>query len=179
VHVDDSQIAHSRPGSQALKYEFLGAWDIAQSEVLSRRTDKNQVVVLHVIQGKQAAALYPQRFVQQFEDMVELVDRQDFSHAGVVVEDGCRESVAGLKYRKPVSGRPTNAPLLKMSQGSGPEVNFSQNVRTAAGTASAEAVEPGDRAATSIPITIIARNNSPPSAGTIQFRRDTEALLIG
>src|SRR6476469_9642644 len=77
------------------------------------------------------------------------------------------ESCAGLKNRSPVSGRPTKAPLLKITQGwSGPVVNFCQNTRNAAGVASPALVSFAWRSYAKTAIAITATTSRPASTST-------------
>ena len=87
MNVDDREISLARAGVEALEDEIPRSGDVEQGEILGRRTDEDQIIVLGVVQGEKRAALDPQGTVEHFEDMVELVDGEDFSHAGVVIED--------------------------------------------------------------------------------------------
>src|SRR5207302_7067215 len=69
------------------KNKFLGSWNFQQCQVLERRADKDQIVVLSVVQGKKTAAFYPDLPMEQSENAIEFVDGQYFANAGVVVQN--------------------------------------------------------------------------------------------
>src|ERR1700721_3070603 len=87
VEVEDGQVSLARPGIETVKDKFLGSRDIEQTQIFGGRADENQVVVLGVIQREQGAAFDANGTIEKIEDPIELVDRQDLSHPGVVVEN--------------------------------------------------------------------------------------------
>ena len=89
MNVDHRQVALARSGHKTLKDEFAGPGDIQQSQVLGRRSDEDQIVILGVIEREEGAALDPKGTIEQIEDAVELMDSQHFSDASVMVEDEC------------------------------------------------------------------------------------------
>src|ERR1700730_1143441 len=70
-----------------LECEFLGRGYVQKGEIFRRRTDEDQIVVLRVIQGKEAAALDANLLLQLPESIVEGVHSQNFTYARVVIQD--------------------------------------------------------------------------------------------
>src|ERR1035437_8723887 len=87
MNVQYGKISFSRPGVQAPENKFLGSRNIEQGEIFRWRTNENQVVVLGIVQREQGSALDPDRTIEERENMVQFVNGQHLSHAGVVVED--------------------------------------------------------------------------------------------
>src|SRR5437588_12526090 len=87
VQVDDRKIPSSRTRIKPLKNKLLRAGYIAQRQIFRRRADKNQIVVLGIVQREQATTLDPNLPVQRCEYPIEIMYRQHFSHSGVMVEN--------------------------------------------------------------------------------------------
>src|SRR6266480_1643701 len=87
VQIDDRKIPSSRTRIKALKNKLLRAGYIAQRQIFRRRADKNQIVVLGIVQREQAPALDPYLPVQRGEYPIEIMYRQHLSHPGVVIEN--------------------------------------------------------------------------------------------
>ncbi len=97
MDVRDRQVALARAGVEAAKHKILRAGNFAQGQVLRRRADKDHVVVLHIVERKQTAALDPNLPVQQTKSAVESMHRQHFSHSGVVVQNGIARVAGGIE----------------------------------------------------------------------------------
>src|SRR2546426_7194875 len=87
VQVDDRKIPSAWTRIKPLKNKLLRAGYIAQRQIFRRRADKNQIVVLGIVQGEQAPAFDPNLPVQRCEYPIEIMYRQHFSHSGVMVEN--------------------------------------------------------------------------------------------
>src|SRR5215469_13890977 len=85
-----------RTGIHARKYEFFAAWKVQQRQVFGGRSHKNQVVRIGVIQRKQTPALDPNRMIQAIKYLVKLMDGQNFTDSGVVVQN------QGLRIAPPI-----------------------------------------------------------------------------
>src|SRR5207302_9484847 len=73
--------------SHPLEHKVLRTRNFTQRQVLRWRTNEDQVIVLGVDQRKKTAALNTQILVEQIEDFIKSMHRQNFSHARVVIED--------------------------------------------------------------------------------------------
>ncbi len=87
MNIDDFGVAAANADGDLAKDEFLGAGNVEQGEIFGRRADEDEVVVLGVVERKQAAAFYANFLVEKIEDAIEFVDGEDFADAGVVIED--------------------------------------------------------------------------------------------
>ena len=87
MHVQHSQVALARSGTKPLKNEFPRPGDIPQSEIFGWRTHEDKIVVLSVVQREQTATLYLQLLIKENENVVELMHRQHFPHACVMIKD--------------------------------------------------------------------------------------------
>src|ERR1700719_4169021 len=87
MDVDNGLVALARSRSHAAENDFLSPRDFEQRQVLESGADEDQVVVLCVVEGKQAATLYANLPVQQSENAVQFMDRQDLAHTGVMVQN--------------------------------------------------------------------------------------------
>ena len=85
------------PEGAALKHELVRAGNIQQAQVFGRRSDKDQIIVLRVIEREQASALHPNLLMQLGENLIEIINRQDLTHSGVMVEDRLPRITLGLK----------------------------------------------------------------------------------
>src|SRR2546426_4244134 len=106
VQIDDRKIPSSRTRIKALKNKLLRAGYIAQRQIFRRRADKNQIVVLGIIQREQAPTLDPYLPVQRCENAIKIMHRQHFSHSGVMVENQVtrvsrRIEIAHSRFRAP------------------------------------------------------------------------------
>src|SRR5258708_30330047 len=97
MHVNHLHVSLARPGIHSLKNEFLRSRDLQQSQILRRGADEDQIVVPDIIQGKQCPALYPKLAVEQPENAVQFVDRQDLTHSGVMIEDRLTRIGGGIE----------------------------------------------------------------------------------
>ena len=89
MNVEDGEVSLARAGIETLKHKFLSAGDVEQGEVFRGRSDENQIVILGVVEREQGAALHANGTIEKVENMVQLVDGQHLSHAGVVVKNKC------------------------------------------------------------------------------------------
>ena len=92
------------PEGRALKNKLVSAGDVPQAQVFCRRANKDQIIVLRVVEREQASALDPYLTVQLGKNLVKVVNREYFSHAGVMVENrlpriACRIEVAQAGLR--------------------------------------------------------------------------------
>src|SRR5258706_7298875 len=87
MRVNHLHVSLTRPGIHGLKNEFLGSRDLQQSQILRRGADEDQIVVPDIIQGKQRPTLYSKLAVEETENPVQFVDRQNLTHPGVMIED--------------------------------------------------------------------------------------------
>src|ERR1700682_4390571 len=87
MSIDDFHVAGAWTRGNLLENKFLGTRNVQERQVFRRRTDKNQVVVLGIVQREEAATLYANALVKRGEDGVQLVDCQDFTYACVVIQD--------------------------------------------------------------------------------------------
>src|SRR5437899_12203230 len=106
VQIDDRKIPSSRTRIKALKNKLLRAGYIAQRQSFPLRGDKNQSVVLGIVQREQATTLDPYLPVQRGEYPIEIMYRQHLSHSGVMVENqvtrvACRIEIAHSRFRAP------------------------------------------------------------------------------
>src|SRR5258706_321804 len=104
MHVNHLHVSLTRPGIHWLKNEFLGSRDLQQSQILRRGADEDQIVVPDIIQGKQRPTLYSKLAVEETENPVQFVDRQNLTHPGVMIEDplariGGRVEVTHVRLR--------------------------------------------------------------------------------
>src|SRR5439155_24688399 len=87
VQIDNRKIPSSRTRIKALKNKLLRAGYIAQRQIFRRRADKNQIVVLGIIQREQAPTLDPYLPVQRCQNAIKIMHRQHLSHPSVVIEN--------------------------------------------------------------------------------------------
>src|SRR5881296_267696 len=87
VQVDDRKIPSSRTRIKPLKNKLLRAGYIAQRQIFRRRADKNQIVVLGIVQREQATTLDPYLPMQRAEYPIKIVHRQHLSHSSVVIKN--------------------------------------------------------------------------------------------
>src|SRR5436853_925728 len=128
VQIDDRKIPSSRTRIKALKDKLLRAGYIAQRQIFRWRADKNQIVVLGIIQREQATTLDPYLPVQRGEYPIEIMYRQHLSHSGVMVENQItrvarRIEIAHSRFRAP-NERPIakdDPRLLRAGEKSAPE----------------------------------------------------------
>ena len=97
MDVHDGQVALTRSRIKIMEDKVMRTGNFAQGKIFRRRAHENHVVILDVVEGKQASALNANLPVQQPEGVVECMDRQHFPDAGIVFEDFIRESRAGSK----------------------------------------------------------------------------------
>src|SRR6266550_4918458 len=128
VQIDDRKIPSSRTRIKPLKNKLLRAGYIAQRQIFRRRADKNQIVVLGIIQREQATTLDPYLPVQRGEYPIEIMYRQHLSHSGVMVENQVsrvarRIEVAHSRLRPPNEGpiAKDDPGLLRTGEKSAPE----------------------------------------------------------
>src|SRR5881409_1183994 len=128
VQVDDRKIPSSRTRIKPLKNKLLRAGYIAQRQIFRRRADKNEIVVLGIVQREQATTLDPYLPVQRGEYPIEIMYRQHLSHSGVMVENQVtrvarRIEIAHSRFRAPnESPIAENDPrLLRAGEKSTPE----------------------------------------------------------
>src|SRR5712672_1075844 len=79
--------ASTRPGSNLFEGELLRVRQFEEREVFRRRADEDEVVVLGVVQGKQAAALDANLLMKFSKNTIKSVHRQHFADSGIVIED--------------------------------------------------------------------------------------------
>src|SRR6266436_1192786 len=96
MDVDNGLVAFARSGSHAAENEFLSSRDFQQRQILERRADEDQVIVLCVVEGKQTAALYANLPVQQSENAVQFMDSQNLAHTGVMVQNKAALVLCGV-----------------------------------------------------------------------------------
>src|SRR5580704_3539764 len=89
MNIEDGKISLAWSGIKPLEDEFPAAGNVGQSEILRRRAYKNQVIILSVVQREKRATLNPKLAIEEIENVIELVDRQHFSNASVVIENEC------------------------------------------------------------------------------------------
>src|SRR2546425_7412738 len=106
MHVHNLQIAFAPAGNHALKNKLLRTWNLQKSEVFRWRADKNQVVVLGVVEGEEAAAFYANPMMEKAEDVIEFVNRQDLTHARVMIQNGVPGVVSRFVIAHPRLGTP-------------------------------------------------------------------------
>ena len=87
MSVEYREISLARAGVESLEDELAASRNVGQREVLRGRSDKDQVVVLRIIQREKSSALHPKLAIEHEEDVIELMDRQNFSDARVVIEN--------------------------------------------------------------------------------------------
>src|SRR5271155_4825470 len=104
MYVDHSQIALTRPGGDPLKNEFLSPGDIQEDQIFGRGANKDEIVVLGIIQRDQAAAFYSKLLIEENKNAIELMDRQHLPNPGVMIQNErsrvrCRVEIphAGLR----------------------------------------------------------------------------------
>src|SRR5690349_3160636 len=85
MNVGDREVSLARTARNALKRELTSAGQLRKLQVLRRGTDEDQVVIVGIIEGEEAASFDAQVMVQVTEDLIEFVDRQYFAHPSVVV----------------------------------------------------------------------------------------------
>src|ERR1700694_4463516 len=87
MNIDDFHVAGAWTRGNLLEDKFLSTRNVQERQVFRRRTDKNQVVVLGIVQREEAATLYANALVKRGEDGVQLVDCQHFTYPCVVIQD--------------------------------------------------------------------------------------------
>src|SRR5690349_25150111 len=89
MRIDNLHSAHAGPGSDLLKNKLLSVRQLQKRQVLRGRTYEDEIVVLGVVQGKQAAQLDANLLAMLLENIVESVKGQNFAHSRVVVRNHC------------------------------------------------------------------------------------------
>src|SRR6266566_1961229 len=87
MKIDDLHGARAGPGSDLLEGEFLSGGQLQEGQIFRRRANEDEVVVLGVIQRKQATALDTNLLMKFAENAIESVNGQDFADSGVVIQD--------------------------------------------------------------------------------------------
>src|SRR5260370_12147890 len=87
MNIDDLHGAGARPGSNLLEGEFLRVRQLQKSKVYRRRANEDEIVVVGVVKGKQAAALDANLLVKSSEDTIECMHRQHFANSGVMIRN--------------------------------------------------------------------------------------------
>jgi len=88
MNIDNSLITFAGAGLDPVKHKFLGAGDFKERKILRGRADEDEVVIFGVIEGEKAAAFDTNSAMKEVEDVVEFVDTEDLSDAGVMIENG-------------------------------------------------------------------------------------------
>jgi hypothetical protein len=96
MDVKNREVAFARTVWHALEDKFTGAGNFEKVEIFGRRADEDQVGILGVIKGEEAAAFHAKVSMQQAEDLIETVDGNYFANASVVVPDGVFLVVGGI-----------------------------------------------------------------------------------
>src|SRR5436853_5653138 len=113
VQIDDRKIPSSRTRIKALKNKLLRAGYIAQRQIFRRRADKNQIVVLGIVQREQATTLDPYLPVQRGEYPIEIMYRQHLSHSGVMVENQVTRVARRIVIAHSRFGAPNESPIAE------------------------------------------------------------------
>src|SRR6266567_2987944 len=117
MNVEHGQVAFSRAGIEALENEFLGAGNIEQGQILRRRADENQVIVLGIIESEQGSALDADRAVEQSKKTVKLMDGEHLSHAGVMIKNKGAGVGCGIEVAHPSLGPSDKAAVAEDDPG--------------------------------------------------------------
>ena len=75
MNIDDFCVSAAVTGGNLLEDKFVSARNIKERQILRGRADKNEVIVLGIIQGKKASAFDAYLLVKRRKDLVEFVDR--------------------------------------------------------------------------------------------------------
>ena len=87
MDIENREISFARTRIEALENELAHAGDIGKREIFRRRSHENQVVVLGVIQREQRPSLHAKLAIEKIKHTIQLVNREDLSDTGVVIED--------------------------------------------------------------------------------------------
>src|ERR1700745_3733677 len=87
MNVDPGQVPLAWTGIESLENKLARPRDVEQREIFRGRPYKDQIIVLGIVQSEECTALYMQWAVKNAKNAVELVNRQDLSNSGVVIED--------------------------------------------------------------------------------------------
>src|SRR5260370_14972707 len=87
MKIDDLHSARAGPGNDLFEGEFLSGRQLQEGQIFRRRANEDEVVVLGVIQRKQATALDTNLLMKFAENAIESVNGQDFADPGVVIQD--------------------------------------------------------------------------------------------
>src|SRR5579884_2380490 len=81
MRVRDHDAVVSRAVWRRTKLKLRCARQVAQMNIVARRADEDQIIVLHVIEREQAAALDPEVVIEGGEDAVQFVNGEHFALA--------------------------------------------------------------------------------------------------
>ena len=95
------QIAFARTGSHPLEHEFVTAGNFQEGQILRRRAHENQIVILRIVQREEATALNAKIAVQRAEHLIEVMHREHFADARVVIPDGVGGIARGIVITNP------------------------------------------------------------------------------
>src|ERR1700746_960474 len=87
MKIDYFHGAGAGSGSNLFERELLRIRQFQERKVFRRRANENEVVVLGVIQGKEAAALDADWLMKSSKNIIKSMYRQHFAHPGVMIED--------------------------------------------------------------------------------------------
>jgi hypothetical protein len=87
VNVKNREVALAGTDGHALEDELSCTRNFQKVQIFRRRADENQVGILGVIQGEEAAALDAEIAAELAENLIEAMDSNYFADAGVVIPD--------------------------------------------------------------------------------------------
>jgi hypothetical protein len=96
MDVKNREVAFARTVWHALEDKFTGAWNFQQIEIFGGRAYENQIGILSVVEGEEAAALDTEIAVELAEYLIEAVDSNYFTDSGVMIPDDVFRVVSGI-----------------------------------------------------------------------------------
>jgi hypothetical protein len=106
VTVHQRKITFSLSIRHALEHKLLRARQIQQRQIFRRRSHKNQIGILGVVERKQTAPLDPSFLTQRPKHLVQRVDGQHFSYTRIVIANRGLLIVPRIEISHPAFGTP-------------------------------------------------------------------------
>src|SRR5260370_18545092 len=96
VHVGDFHGPFGNAGSNSLKDETLSVRNLEEGQILNRRTDENEIVILGIVQREKAPAFNANALVKLRKDVVQSMDGEHFADPCVVIQYACPCVLTGV-----------------------------------------------------------------------------------
>src|SRR5262249_5054445 len=85
--IDNLHSSHARPGSDLFEHKLLRIRQLQKGQVLRRRANKDEIVVLRIVERKQAPSLHANWLAKFLENIIERMDGQNFTDSRIVVQN--------------------------------------------------------------------------------------------